>query len=80
MPKTPSIKNNKSSKKITTIKLSESTKLRLEKLRVYERETYDEILRRMLDLLTLTRIDPDKAESTLISIERKRKQNLRKKD
>ena len=44
--------------KITTIKLSDTTKQRIDHLKRYPRETYEEILVRMLELLNLTRQIP----------------------
>jgi hypothetical protein len=51
--------------KVTTIKLLEETKLRIEKLREHKRESYDDILRKILYVLNLARDDPDKAKRTL---------------
>ena len=36
-----------SNEEITTIKLKKTTKERIDKLRIYERETYDEILQKL---------------------------------
>ena len=58
---------------VTTVKLYKKTKDRLEKLRMYKRESYDEILQRLLEILSLCRIDPDRARSKLIAIERQTK-------
>ena len=54
---------------ITTIKLSRETKARLDKLKVSERETYEELLQKMLFLLNLCRGNPEEARSKLLSIE-----------
>ncbi len=51
--------------KITTIKLLEETKLRIEKLREHKRESYDDILRKILYVLNVARDDPDKAKKIL---------------
>ncbi len=51
--------------KITTVKLLEETKLRLEKLREHKRESYDDILRKILYILNIARDDPDKARRIL---------------
>ena len=48
----------------TTIKLNKKTKLRLDKLKEYKRETYDEILEKMLEILT----NEKKSLSTIIQI------------
>ncbi len=51
--------------KITTIKLAEETKLRLGKLRENKRESYDEILRKILYILNIVRDEPEKAKRVL---------------
>ena len=55
--------------KVTTIKLLEETKLRIEKLREHKRESYDDILRKILYVLNLARDNPDKAKKVLERIE-----------
>ena len=57
-------------RKITTIKLSEATKARLDKLRFYKRETYEEIVERILGILNLCKISPEKARSKLINLDK----------
>jgi hypothetical protein len=56
---------------ITTIKLDKRTKDRLDKLRTHRRETYDEILQRVLGILNICRADPEGAQEKLIAIERR---------
>jgi hypothetical protein len=51
--------------KITTIKLQEETKGRLDKLRENRNESYDDILRKILYVLNTTRDEPVKARSIL---------------
>jgi len=51
--------------KITTLKLLEETKNRIEKLREHKRETYDDILRKILYVLNAAREDPEKAKRIL---------------
>lgn len=51
--------------KITTIKLLDETKSRLEKLREHKRESYDDILRKILYVLNVARDEPDKAKRVL---------------
>jgi hypothetical protein len=63
---------------ITTIKLSKETKGRLEKLREHPRESYDEILRKMLGILNITKLECEKAKSILIKIDENRERNLGK--
>ena len=58
-------KNKTSAGKVTTIKLLEETKLRVEKLREHKRESYDDILRKILYVLNAAREDPDKAKRIL---------------
>lgn len=75
-------------KKITTIKLLEETKLRIEKLREHKRESYDDILRKILYILNIVRDEPDKAKRILERIsdlrermleeEKQQKENLKK--
>lgn len=55
--------------KITTIKLLNETKNRIEKLRENKRESYDDILRKILYVLNVSRDDPDKAKRILEKIE-----------
>ncbi len=62
--------------KITTIKLSEETKSRLNHLRVYKKETYEEILQKMLDILNTCRVSPEKARGKLIGIDRQKRSKL----
>tara|TARA_Y100000310_G_scaffold339002_1_gene430287 strand:+ start:848 stop:1105 length:258 start_codon:yes stop_codon:yes gene_type:complete len=62
--------------KITTLKLEQETKQRLEKLREHKRETYDEIIRKMLFILNKARVEPEKAQGILEIIEEKRKRML----
>jgi hypothetical protein len=71
LPKLPEKKHSK--QEITTIKLSKETKTRLEKLRIYKRESYDEIVQSILNLLNTCRADPEKARIQLIKIDRERK-------
>ena len=82
------IEKNAESSKITTIKLLEETKLRLEKLREHKRESYDDILKKILYVLNIARDDPEKAKRVLIRIselrermieeERQQKEDLEK--
>ena len=58
-------KKKKPEEKITTIKLLEETKLRIEKLREHKRESYDDILRKILYVLNTARESPEKAKKVL---------------
>jgi hypothetical protein len=63
--------NNKIKKpegKVTTIKLLEETKLRIEKLREHKRESYDDILRKILYILNTARDSPERAKKILEKI------------
>lgn len=57
---------------ITTIKLNRETKARIEKLREHKRETYDDILRKMLGILNIAKIEPEKARGILIGIDQRK--------
>ena len=59
--------------KITTIKLENSTKNRIEKLRSYKRETYDEILQKLLQILNICKVNPELARAKLIALDRAHK-------
>jgi predicted transcriptional regulator len=62
--------------KITTVKLDKETKNRLDHLKEYKRETYDEIVHKMLNILNLCKVSPERARARLIAIDRqKRRQN-----
>ncbi|MBS3081030.1 hypothetical protein J4221_06140 [Candidatus Pacearchaeota archaeon] len=63
--------------KITTIKISKETKERLDGLKEYNRESYDEILRKILFILNYTKKDPEKAHNILIKIDANIKRNER---
>ena len=63
-------------KKITTIKISLEIRNRLENLRVYRRETYNEILQKVFEILNICRANPDHARMRLIMLDRERKRNL----
>lgn len=67
------MKNEEKFTKITTIKLSRETKERLEKLRVHRRETYDDIVQRMLNLMNVSRFNPESARRRLMLIERQKR-------
>lgn len=61
----------------TTIKLSRGTKERLDNLKEYERETYEEILCKILGVLNICKINPEKARARLISVDRQKKRRTR---
>jgi Zn-finger protein len=61
--------------KITTIKVKQKTKERIDKLRVHRKDSYDEILQRLLGILNVCRADPDQAQERLEKMESLRKRN-----
>ncbi len=63
----------KKSNNITTLKLEKETKERLEKLREHKRETYDDIIRKIMYVLNTVRDEPVKARAILEFIDEKRK-------
>tara|TARA_Y100000310_G_C20632488_1_gene789383 strand:+ start:1412 stop:1663 length:252 start_codon:yes stop_codon:yes gene_type:complete len=65
--------------RITTLKLDQETKQRLEKLREHKRETYDEIIRKILFILNKVRVEPEKALGILEIIDEKRKRMFEEK-
>src|SRR3989344_2738574 len=62
---------------ITTIKLIKRTKERIDNIRSYKRETYDDILQKILEILNVVRVDPDRARSRLMQIDKEREFNLK---
>jgi|GEM_PF-1261500 len=65
---------------ITTIKISRATKARIDNLRSYRRESYEEIMEKIFNVLNICRINPEQAQERLISIDRERKRNLKGSD
>jgi len=62
--------------KITTIKISGSTKERIERLRLYPRETYEEVMQRILEILNISRISPERAQMKLIAFDKQKRRNF----
>ena len=56
--------------KITTIKLEDETKSRLDNLKEHKRETYEEVIRKILFILNKIRKDPVSANRLLSKIDR----------
>jgi len=56
--------------KITTIKIEEETKKRLDKLKTHRRDTYEDILKNIFRILNITRANPAKARFILKKIDR----------
>ena len=61
--------------RITTMKLKMKTKDRIDKLRAHKRDSYDEILQRLLGILNVCRANPESAQEKLIQLEHLRKKN-----
>jgi len=66
---------SKEKDKITTVKLQRKTKERIDRLKVHKRDSYDDILQRMLGILNVCRSDPDEAQEKLEKMEQLRKRN-----
>ena len=58
---------------ITTIKLTKETKKRLDNLKSHKRDTYEDILQNMLEILNTCRFSPERARAKLISIDRQKR-------
>jgi hypothetical protein len=56
-------------REITTVKISTETKDRLNKLKEYSKESYDEILKKILFVLNTCRKNPEKAQRMLFGID-----------
>jgi len=63
---------------ITTIKLSKSTKGRIDSLKEYRRESYEEIIEKILEILNVCKMNPLKARAKLIKIDRQHKEVARR--
>jgi len=55
--------------KITTIKLSKGTKVRLDNLKEHPRETYEQVLRKVLHILNISKTNPEKAQKIFRKID-----------
>ena len=64
-----------SDSKITTIKVDKETKMRLDKLKVHAKESYDEIIQKILYILNLCKASPEEAKGRLIAIDKVKKLN-----
>ena len=67
------MESTKSKAEITTIKLQKNTKDRIDHLKVYKRESYDEIIQKMLNVLNLCKVNPVEARKRLMLIDREKK-------
>ena len=61
--------------KITTIKVDRETKHRLDKLKVHPKESYDEIIQKILFILNLCKANPNEAKGRLLAIDKVKKLN-----
>ena len=59
--------------KITTIKIAKETKSRIDKLRVYPKESYDSIIQSMLEILNICRVNPLSARKKLLILDRRKR-------
>lgn len=55
---------------ITTIKLQKNTKIRLDKLKLHKRQSYDEAIQHILEIMNICKVNPEKARSKLAEIDR----------
>ncbi len=60
---------NSNRKNITTIKINRQTKQRLDRLKEHERETYEQVLKKILYILNLSKTNPEKAQQILRKID-----------
>lgn len=65
---------------ITTIKLDKETKSRLDKLKVHPKESYDEILQKILYILNLCKSGSNEARARLLAIDKAKALNQLKKE
>ena len=54
----------------TTIKINRETKQRLDKLKEHGRETYEQILRKILFILNIIKKNPEKAQKILNRVDK----------
>lgn len=59
----------------TKVFLEEETKLRLDKLKVHHKESYDEIIQKIPYILNLCKASPEEARGRLIAIDKVKKLN-----
>lgn len=58
----------------TTIKLQERTKSRLDEFRQYKNESYDEVVRKIIQIVKVCKTKPKLSQQTLKDIEEAREQ------
>ena len=69
-------------KEVSTIKITKETKSRLNKLKEFKRESYDEVLRKILYIFNTLKKNPEKAKKILNNIDAaiKRKESYNEKE
>jgi len=67
-----SAKENKEKKEITTIKLEKQTKARLDKLKEHKKESYNQVIGKLLNILSVFRKNPVLGNKILKHIETSR--------
>ena len=72
MEKTPRIKDKK---QITTIKIEKNSKKRLDGLKEYPRETYDELINKIIGIINITISNPERGASIFRNIKKKQSKN-----
>ena len=63
----------------TTIKVSKKTKKRIDNLKEYKRESYEDIIEKILDVLNICKTDPTKAKTKLLQIDNQHRENIENK-
>jgi predicted CopG family antitoxin len=64
-------------KPITTIKIRKETKKRLDKLKEHDRESYEEVIRKLLFVLNASKNNPERAQKIMKKIDSSVKRNQR---
>lgn len=72
-PKTEA--KEKEDNRITTIKVNVKTKARLDSLKIHPKESYEEIMRKILGILNMCKFNPSAARTKLLEIDRQREIN-----
>jgi len=63
------IKNIKTNTKVTTMKIEIETKERLDRLKEHEKESYNQVIKKMLHLLNIFRKNPEQGNKILRAID-----------